>query len=69
MKVVPLPEGVSYTFRDLARGPKDLGYILATDGSIHVIDPASGELVDEYPVIAAWEGPVEWQDPHPAIVV
>jgi outer membrane protein assembly factor BamB len=69
MKVVPLPEGVSYTFRDLARGPKDLGYILATDGSIHVIDPASGELVDEFPVIAAWEGPVEWQDPHPAIVV
>ncbi|MDY0828256.1 zinc metallochaperone AztD [Microbacterium sp. BG28] len=69
MKVVPLPEGVSYTFRDLARGPKDLGYILATDGSIHVIDPASGELVDEFPVIAAWEGPLEWQDPHPAIVV
>ncbi|MDR6200069.1 hypothetical protein QE374_001978 [Microbacterium sp. SORGH_AS428] len=69
MEVVPLPEGVSYTFRDLARGPKDLGYILATDGSIHVIDPASGELVDEFPVIAAWEGPLEWQDPHPAIVV
>ena len=21
------------------------------------------------PVIAAWEGPAEWQDPHPAIVV
>ncbi|WDG17967.1 zinc metallochaperone AztD [Microbacterium sp. Clip185] len=69
MKVVPLPEGVSYTFRDLARGPKDLGYILATDGSIHVIDPASGDLVDEFPVIAPWEGPLEWQDPHPAIVV
>jgi hypothetical protein len=69
MTVAPLPEGVSYTFRDLARGPKDLGYILATDGSIHVIDPASGDLVDEFPVIAPWEGPLEWQDPHPAIVV
>jgi hypothetical protein len=34
-----------------------------------VLDPATGEITDEYPVIEAWEGPAEWQDAHPAIVV
>lgn len=68
-EVVELPEGVEYTFRDVARGPEDLAYILSADGSIHVLDPESGEIVDEFPVIDAWEGPVEWQDAHPAIVV
>ncbi|MDQ1103876.1 zinc metallochaperone AztD [Nocardioides zeae] len=69
LDVVALPEGASYTFRDLARGPGDLGYVLATDGAIHVIDPTTGELTDTFDVIAPWEGPVEWQDPHPAIQV
>jgi hypothetical protein len=69
LEVVDLPEGVEYTFRDIARGPEDLAYILATDGSIHVFDPAGGELIDVFPVIEAWEGPAEWQDAHPAIVV
>ncbi|MBQ9918389.1 MAG: hypothetical protein IJO71_14470 [Microbacterium sp.] len=67
--VVDLPEGVEYTFRDIARGPGDRGYILATDGSIHVIDPATGAVTEAFPVIDAWEGPVEWQDAHPAIKV
>lgn len=69
LDVVDLPEGVEYTFRDVARGPDDLAYVLATDGSIHVLDPATGEIVDVYPVVDPWEGPVEWQDPHPAITV
>ncbi len=69
LKPVALPEGVEYTFRDVARGPDDLAYILATDGSIHVLDPATGTITDEYPVIKPWEGPAEWQDPHPAIKV
>ncbi|WP_235038153.1 zinc metallochaperone AztD [Microbacterium sp. 18062] len=69
LEVVALPEGVEYTFRDIARGPGDLAYVLASDGSIHVLDPATGEITAEYPVIAAWDGPVQWQDPHPAIVV
>ncbi|MFD7073426.1 zinc metallochaperone AztD [Nocardioides sp. NPDC059952] len=68
-KPVALPEGVEYTFRDVARGPEDLAYILATDGSIHVLDPATGKITDEFPVVKPWEGPVEWQDPHPAIKV
>lgn len=69
LEVVDLPEGVEYTFRDVARGPEDLAYILATDGSVHVFDPALGEITDAFPVIEAWEGPAEWQDPHPAITV
>ncbi|MGK3647199.1 zinc metallochaperone AztD [Pseudarthrobacter enclensis] len=67
--VVKLPESVQYTFRDIARGPGDLAYILSTDGSIHVLDPATGTIVNEFPVIKAWEGPAEWQDAHPAITV
>ncbi|MFK0040507.1 zinc metallochaperone AztD [Paenarthrobacter sp. NPDC090517] len=67
--VVKLPETVQYTFRDVARGPGDLAYILSTDGSIHVLDPKDGKIVKEFPVIKAWEGPAEWQDAHPAIVV
>jgi outer membrane protein assembly factor BamB len=68
-EVVDLPDEVQYTFRDIARGPGDLAYILASDGQIHVLDPETGELTDAYPVVEAWEGPVEWQDAHPAIKV
>ncbi|GAA2188806.1 zinc metallochaperone AztD [Leucobacter alluvii] len=68
LQVVDLPENVRYTFRDVTRGTDDLAYILSTDGSIHVLDPETGELVDEFPVIDAWEGPAEWQDAHPAII-
>ncbi|GAA5141664.1 zinc metallochaperone AztD [Nocardioides marinquilinus] len=69
LDVVPLPDGVEYTFRDVARGPGDLAYVLATDGSLHVLDPETRELVDAYPVIEPWEGPAEWQDPHPTLRV
>lgn len=68
-EVVDLPEGAEYTFRDVVRGPEDLAYILGSDGAIHVLDPESGEITDTYPVVEAWEGPAEWQDAHPAIVV
>lgn len=67
--VVRLPDTVNYTFRDVARGPGDLAYILSTNGSIHVLDPSDGKIVNEFPVIGAWEGPAEWQDAHPAIMV
>lgn len=69
LEVVELPAEVRYTFRDIARGPGDLAYILSTDGQIHVLDPESGELTESYPVIDPWEGPAEWQDAHPAIKV
>ena len=69
LEVVDLPEGVEYTFRDVVRGPDDLAYILSADGSIHVLDPETGEITESYPVIEPWESPVQWQDAHPAIVV
>ena len=69
LEVVDLPDDVQYTFRDVARGPGDRAYILSTDGNIHVLDPTTGELVDEIEVVAPWDGPVEWQDAHPAITV
>ncbi|MFN3600001.1 MAG: zinc metallochaperone AztD [Dietzia sp.] len=68
-EVVDLPEGVGYTWRDVVRGPNDSAYLLGTDGAIHLIDPATGEISETYDVIDPWEGPAEWQDPHPSIVV
>jgi outer membrane protein assembly factor BamB len=68
-EVVDLPEGVEYTFRDVARGPSGEALILAADGSLHVMDPATGSITDSFPVIDAWDGPVEWQDAHPALTV
>ncbi|MTE24440.1 zinc metallochaperone AztD [Microbacterium sp. ZXX196] len=59
--------GIEYTWRGAVRGPEDLAYILGTDGAIHVLDPATGDVTDEFPVIDAWEGPADWQDPHPAM--
>jgi outer membrane protein assembly factor BamB len=69
LQVVSLPEGVGYTFRDLARGPQDEAVLLGTDGSLHLLDEQTGELLASHPVIGAWEGPAEWQDPHPALRV
>lgn len=69
LDVVELPEGVSYTFRDIARGPGDLAYILSSDGAIHVFDPETAEITDSYPVVAPWQSPTNWQDAHPAIVI
>lgn len=69
LDVVALPEGAQYTFRDVARGPGGLAHVLATDGRVHVLDPATREWTGSFPVVEPWEGPVEWQDPHPAIEV
>ena len=64
-----LPKGVEYTWRGVVRGPDELAYILATDGSIHVMNPTTGEITDQFPVVEPWEGPADWQNPHPALTV
>jgi hypothetical protein len=69
MTVVDLPDGIQYTWRDVARTSDDEATILGTDGSLHVLDLTSGEITASYPVIDPWEGPAEWQDAHPALVV
>jgi hypothetical protein len=68
-EVVTLPGGAGYTWRDVARGPSDEAIILGSDGALHILDPETGEFGASHPVIGAWEGPAEWQDAHPALVV
>jgi outer membrane protein assembly factor BamB len=67
--VADMPDGVGFTFRDLARGPGDEAVVLGSDGSLHTFDETTGEQLDSFPVIDAWEGPTEWQDAHPALKV
>lgn len=69
IQVVPMPEGVSYSFRSLARGPQGEGLILGTDGKLHVVDPNSGKLTNSWPAVAAWKEPMDWQEPRPALFV
>jgi outer membrane protein assembly factor BamB len=67
--VADMPEGVGFTFRDLGRGPGDEAVVLGSDGALHTFDETTGERLDSFPVIDAWEGPAEWQDAHPALEV
>ncbi|WP_229068959.1 zinc metallochaperone AztD [Actinoplanes sp. DH11] len=67
--VVPMPAGVSYSFRSLARGPQGEGLILGTDGKLHVIDPAAGKITASWPAVGAWTEPLDWQQPRPAVFV
>ncbi|WP_412872460.1 hypothetical protein [Curtobacterium flaccumfaciens] len=67
--VADMPDGVGFTFRDLARGPGDEAVVLGSDGALHTFDETTGEQLESYPVIDAWEGPAEWQDAHPALKV
>ncbi|MFI5933777.1 zinc metallochaperone AztD [Actinoplanes sp. NPDC051494] len=69
LTVVPLPKGVSYSFRSLNRGPGGEGLILGTDGRMHVVDPATATITRSWPVVAAWQEPIEWQQPRPAMFV
>ncbi|MDT0303486.1 zinc metallochaperone AztD [Streptomonospora wellingtoniae] len=61
--------GTSYSFRSLGRGPDGEALVLGTDGAIHVIDPASAEVTDSFPVLGEWREPLEWQEPRPTLFV
>lgn len=67
VSVVDLPTG--YYYWSLARGPKGEALVLGTDGSLHVIDPKTGELVSSTPLIDAWSAPEDWRDPAPSVTV
>lgn len=69
LTVVNLPDGVEYTWRDVARGPADEAVLLSADGSLNTLDPATGDITHSWDVIDPWTSPVEWQDPHPALCV
>jgi outer membrane protein assembly factor BamB len=67
LKIVPLPAGVSYSFRSLARGPHAEALILGTDGNLYVIDPATGNIVKSIAVTQRWTEPDDWQQPRPTV--
>ncbi|VXB77710.1 zinc metallochaperone AztD [Pseudoclavibacter sp. 8L] len=69
ISITELPDGVGYTFRDLARGSDNEAIILGSDGSLHLFSEENGSPITSIPVIDAWEGPAEWQDAHPALKV
>lgn len=69
LNVVDLPQGIEYTWRGVGRGPADEAVLLSADGTLNSIDPATGTIEKSWDIIAPWAGPVEWQDPHPALAV
>jgi len=69
LDVLPLPDGVGYTWRGVARDAAGDAWLLGTDGSLHRIDVEAQQFVESHPVIDSWSGPAEWQQPHPALLV
>jgi len=67
LEKVDLPDGISYTFRGVTRVDSGDAVLIGSDGKLHVIDPATGAVTASHDAIEAWEGPSEWQEPHPAI--
>ncbi|MGA9871918.1 MAG: zinc metallochaperone AztD [Rhodococcus sp. (in: high G+C Gram-positive bacteria)] len=61
--------GTSYTFRSLGRGPAGEAIVLGTDGALHIIDVNTKAVTKTIPVVDAWEEPVKWQEPRPALFV
>ncbi|GGH62623.1 hypothetical protein [Rothia aerolata] len=66
---VQLPEGVSYTFRSLARGPEGEALLLTTDGKLRFYDQNTGEELGNIDLMDQWEESEVWQEPRPAIWV
>jgi len=69
LEKVALPDGISYTWRGVMRSESGDALMIGTDGKLHVIDASNGEITASYDAIDAWEGPSEWQQPHPALAV
>ncbi|MFC8422799.1 zinc metallochaperone AztD [Streptomyces sp. NPDC057236] len=61
--------GTSYSFRSLGRGPHGEALVLGTNGTLHVIDPGTGKVEKEIPVVDAWQEPLDWQQPRPTLFV
>ncbi|MFW0180302.1 hypothetical protein [Rothia sp. P5766] len=65
---IALPEGVSYTFRSLARGPEGSHLLLTTDGQLRFWAEDGTEL-GSVDIMDSWTESEIWQDPRPAIWV
>ena len=59
----------SYSFRSLARSASGDALLLGTDGKLHVHDAKTGKEKRAIAVVEAWEEPVDWQQPRPAVHV
>ncbi|MFJ3031435.1 hypothetical protein ACIP5Z_05670 [Rothia terrae] len=66
---VQLPEGVSYTFRSIARGPEGEALLLTTDGKLRAYDEETGEELASVDLMNSWTESEVWQEPRPAIWV
>ncbi|MBT3149387.1 hypothetical protein HTV45_00415 [Streptomyces sp. CHD11] len=61
--------GASYSFRSLGRGPHGEALVLGTDGTLRVIDPATGRVEKKITVVDEWREPLDWQQPRPTLFV
>ncbi|MBI0375799.1 hypothetical protein JBE27_05785 [Streptomyces albiflaviniger] len=61
--------GTSYSFRSLGRGPHGEALVLGTNGTLHVIDPETGKVEKEIPVVDEWQEPLDWQQARPTLFV
>ncbi|MEU3090520.1 zinc metallochaperone AztD [Streptomyces massasporeus] len=61
--------GTSYSFRSLGRGPDGEALVLGTNGTLHVIDPETGEVDKKIPVVDDWQEPLDWQQARPTLFV
>lgn len=68
-EILDLPEGVEYTWQGVERDHHGGLWLIGTDGQLHGFDGETGELTSSFPVMDAWEGPAEWQEAHPYLVV
>ncbi|WEK61767.1 MAG: hypothetical protein P0Y60_03110 [Candidatus Microbacterium colombiense] len=68
LSVVDLPAGVQYTWRGVGRSAHDDIIVLGSDGTLNVLDE-TGAPQESWKVIAPWESPTEWQQPHPGLRV
>ncbi|WP_232820198.1 hypothetical protein [Brachybacterium sp. YJGR34] len=61
--------GAEYWFRSLDRGPNGEALVLTTDGELNILDPETGEMLHEVPVVGEWTEPDQWQEAAPMMAV
>lgn len=61
--------GSEYWFRSLDRGPDGEALVLTADGELNILDPETGEMLHEVPVVGEWSEPEQWQEAGPMMAV
>lgn len=68
-EIRPVELPASYSFRSLGRDSGGDALVLGTDGMLRTVDADSGDITHETAVVAAWEEPMDWQEPRPTLQV